>query len=199
MDYPTTANVATANIRSARSLTKSQKAALRRTAIHEAGHVVMLMEHEFPFDHVTIDPTDDYLGVVTHKLSVDLRTTLECGGLLEVSTAAEKLVRVSLAGAIAVGIHYGRRGRWRGAEGDFHNIASYMLAAHGQDGPHLQTHMRHLKFQTEDLLARPGPRWQTKVIAAALLKHRTLSEEEVNKALQEAALKDPLCRPTPLP
>jgi hypothetical protein len=52
----------------------------------------MLMEHELPFDHVAIDPADGYLGVVTHKLSEELRTALECGTLLETTKAAEPLV-----------------------------------------------------------------------------------------------------------
>jgi ATP-dependent Zn protease len=160
---------------------------LRRTAFHEAGHVVMMLAQNVRFHHVTIEPGEDYLGVVVHRLSKRLSGVIETRDLLKATRAVEPLIRIDYAGGVAMGIHCGRRGRWRGAEGDFHNAGAWLLQIYGEDGPELQAHQRHLLLQTEAVLDSPGCRWQTETIAAALLERRTLTRDEVTAVLRDAA------------
>ena len=167
--------------------TKEGQAGRRRTAIHEAGHIVLLLEQRTGFRRVTIRPGEDYLGAVFYRLSGSLTEALETGDFLATARAAESVVRVSLAGECAVRLHCGPRHAGEGCQSDHNRIADALLAAYGLDCPELQAHLRFLRLQTTAILARPIQRWQTLTIADALVTRETLSRKDVSEALRRAS------------
>jgi hypothetical protein len=167
---------------------KAQSKKLWRTAVHEAGHVVAILAQGISFSRVSVKRDDTSLGHVMRRLSKNVGEVMQSGDLLASSRAVEPLVRIDLAGGIAVGIHCGVRGRWEGAGGDFLSASNNLLRVYGTDGPELQAHFRHLELQTTALLKSPGRRWQTVVIARALLEKPVMSREDVADALRRAPL-----------
>lgn len=168
-------------------MTSRKRQRLAATAAHEAGHVVMCLYQEVDFEHVTIRPDDDSLGAVYRRLGEDLRAALETGTYLETVAAVESLVRIALAGGVAVGLTFPGRRRWWGCEGDFEAVDSALFSLYDGEADSLacyRQHRRHLQLQTEQILRLKLPALWLQWIRKALLQRETLTRAEVGEVIQ---------------
>ena len=159
-----------------------------RTAIHEAGHVAMLLAQGMRFRRVTIRPKDDYLGAVLQHLGKRLRAALEHGDFFETTRAAESQIRVALAGEIAVRLHCGGRNATEGCGQDAEAVWKALRCAHEDDSRIARAHLRFLRLQSAVILGRPIQRVHVQAVAKALLADSSLTYGQCCAAIRSAMM-----------
>lgn len=149
----------------------------------------MLLHQRNPFSRVRIEPAEDYLGAVFRRLDRRLLRDLDNGDGIRAGHAAEAVVRVALAGELAVRLHCGARGAATGCGGDRETATQALLKVHGVDGPTCRAHLRYLRAQAADILASLRCRAQVPALAAALLTRGTLNAAESREVAWNAERK----------
>lgn len=162
---------------------KRTLAALRRTAVHEAGHTLVAAFYRKPTRTVTIRPGDDYFGL--HRAyptpSLD-RAGYDRG--LRARFALETKIDVCLGGICAERMIFGR-GSHRGAAADYRQAITLAGAVFGST-EETEAFVKWRLVAVSNMLCIP---WMKKGIAAiseALLKQETLKAREVKAILADA-------------
>lgn len=159
----------------------NKQTALRRTAIHEAGHAVVAWAVGSRIHGATITPGEDHLGQVRHMPKVK-DATLH-GDVDRAQIRLGHQIKIAYAGALAVKRAY-PHSRWRaGADNDFHNAAGDVLRVY-EDAPRQIAWTRLLTLDTEALLER---NWHAvEAVADVLVKRKTMSGAEVKAVIVAA-------------
>jgi hypothetical protein len=179
----------------------SDQEALRRTAIHEAGHALAAcsMKRKFRFVTINPDPERDSLGHILHSK----QTVSRCRDLIYGSShwwwrrmETEKEIIMRLAGGIAQAIVFGDHesngpddfgrmmdgGTW-GRELLFVEELAEKLVGSREEA---LVFMRWLTIRTHDMLLFPIHRVLLDVIANELLAHKTLKSSQVRRIISTA-------------
>jgi ATP-dependent Zn protease len=156
---------------------------LEATAYHEAGHAYLAVERRLPFHHVTIDPSDDYLGHLLRKawpesFQPDIESTVRTTNRLDA------YLFMVQAGRIA---EYVRTGRFNnvGARQDAENAVSLGLYLH-HDPDVLSAYLQYVDVALKAMLRCPHHWMSVDAIAKALLKSTTLKAAEVRRIVKNA-------------
>jgi hypothetical protein len=127
-----------------------------RTAIHEAGHVLLALEEGCPFDSVVLNRTADSNGAVSR---------ISC------RSGDDEAVRIALGGIVAVRLC---RSRWywqlfAAAHADLGTVADFFRGA--RDAEH------GVEFNVRATVAVVSANWAVvEDLADAMMKHRGLSD-----------------------
>lgn len=143
------------------------------TAYHEAGHAIMHVLMDIPFNSVTIIETDDYLGVVKWNMGPSTMLNLNLGSRSrEIAALARDAIKVLLAGSLAEEIltgHYNEVG----ASSDLDEIER--IAFYQSRNP--EAYIRRIKGDVRQIIKQ---NWlDVTKLANVLLEKDTLSSVEV--------------------
>lgn len=158
--------------------------ALLATAYHEAGHTVIAWRVELAPMSVTIVPIEGVFGRAFHAnpfkgVALDIEN-----GTPRNRAKIEDSILVLLAGAIAQRKH--RASSWRTYHGAGDREAIVDLAIRQYGGGDLVGH--YIDFLTKVARAMVENNWKIiEGVAAALMEHRTLDRDGIQKAIDDAA------------
>lgn len=161
-----------------------------RTAIHEAGHVVMAIKRRLPFKHVSIRPDDEALGRMTH--SSWHPKNLDCDDLENAKSCwrIESHVLVSMAGIVAEEVVTGKLGDGGSLDMDNAcNIASRRFGNHDAVAHYLDFAMSHVK----QLLSEPALQIALQALTDALLEREELTNRQARQVIKSALGVERLC------
>lgn len=164
---------------------RRNRAQLRATAFHEAGHAVAAFRERIPLVRVTIAAGDGYDGetIPARGRGRSMREHEDVTPYQTLRLLA--LVRFSLAGGIAQRRAAPRSMRSHHAEEDRRRAINGVSLALGVDGTVLEAYVHAVRVQTEAMLN--GPWWNAvEALAAALLEENTLRGEEAESIIRRA-------------
>ena len=153
------------------------------TAIHEAGHTVMLVKFKRNLDYVTIIPTDKAFGHFhTFKYDFDKIKTKE----ILVSTVFEEMI-IGLAGITAETIILGTvpENCISGGIKDFEQVDKLKKVIYKNDDAKSDGFITAANLKTFAMIKQSLTQRQIKAVADALMIHKTLSGEQVKKIISE--------------
>lgn len=182
--------------------------AIEETAYHEAGHAVVSVYLNLPFDYVSIEPEGDAGGHVSYAIRRFRRIPFfagECchGGPMcancgAQSSAAEAQIVFELAGAVALFSYRPQEDRNYGDDGDRISIAEICRLVFGDNTDEqiarrvqplvgrAQLLLLKVAPQPESVSGAPvkfGPRAELKAVADALLVKKRLTADEVREII----------------
>jgi ATP-dependent Zn protease len=153
---------------------------LFHTAIHEAAHAIASINFGRRFSTVTIQPHEDYNGVITYKEPNGiLISKIDLGGdPVELEKEVKEFIVVTYAGYVAerlLGVENSE-----GARSDFETIIDIALAYCG-DGDTASNFIEQCRIECETFLKSHWLRVQ--IVAEVLLECKTMTEEQVQSCL----------------
>lgn len=154
-----------------------------RTAIHEAGHVVMAIKRKLPFKHVSIRRDDETLGRMSH--SSWHPSTLDCDNLNNAKSCwrIESHVLVSMAGIVAEEIVTGKLGDGGSLDmRDADKIATRRFGNGDAAAHYLDFAMAHVK----QLLSEPALQIALQALTNALLEREELTNRQARQVIKNA-------------
>jgi hypothetical protein len=163
----------------------SAKERLRRTAYHEAGHTVVAYGMNVPFQRVTIEPGEDYYGMlVRRRVSDKIRPDVEMN--LRTRNYLERSIMVSFGGIVAEELHKRKSLtiKQAGADRDFQNVIScsgYICTP----GKEETAFLGWLLYRTQNVLSYPLNWKYVRVLVEALLKEKTIPARRVRTMFKE--------------
>ena len=160
----------------AKGRTKAHR--LKATAYHEAGHANMAVWCSLRFHHVTIVPDADKgsLGHILYRIRRKGENFYYESLNPRLGSWVEKQVLCLYAGGLAERKFTGRR-NLVGARSDRHQAYDYGLLLYR--APILKKYLAFMLSRAEDLICGPLIWPHVELVAADLLKHGTLTEEQV--------------------
>ena len=153
-------------------------------AYHEAGHAIAQWRLGFKIKKVTIIPKGEVAGSVSYKRSLRISR-------LEWETPTGKLlgryhdlIVTTLAGEEAQRRFSPRSVRRDRSAGDYRSVNELLFRLHGEAEPERFAAFRYLQLRARNFVNHPQNWILIEALAKALLKHQTLSGEEVDQVIQ---------------
>ncbi len=148
------------------------------TAYHEAGHAIMAIWCSLPFHYVTIVPDADKwsLGHVLYRSRRKRDQFYHDSLNPRLSSWVEKQVLCLYAGGLA---ERESTGRWNRVGARSFRDKAYEVGSLLYEGPTLDKYLAFMLSRAEDLICGPLLWPHVELIAADLLKHETLTYEQV--------------------
>lgn len=153
-----------------------------RLAIHEAGHAVMAYVQRLRFEYVTIVPTEECAGRVmmggfpmTYQPDVDSDRRTDA--------LTERHILVTLGGPAAEVVIVGRRSPGDG--GDWHSAVELGMYVQG-NAEVVGLYIDYLYGKAKAILRLPWHQKAVKVLAAELLKQKTIKYRAARQIIKEA-------------
>lgn len=163
---------------------------LQATAYHEAGHAVMALLLKKRFSMATIEPGEDFLGMVAYSglQAWESRTELlEYGSFDDLGARdrsfLERDIMVSLAGPVAEAIYLGAAdvAVHLGGRGDYQKILDLVTRFMAPD--EAQPYVKWLEERAKTRLENPISWRGVTAVAECLLEEKTLTRNRVKSAV----------------
>lgn len=156
---------------------------LKEIAYHEAGHAIATVALGHRVKSVTIKPGTDYLGQSErYGIPWGIRNRLDAG---DVTGTAKRWIETETVIALA-GRHAGRivtrRNNWIGARSDTER-AGYLGAMVTDSAREADAYLKLMDIRAEQLVNHPKWKACIKAVARELLRHETLSGQDVRLIL----------------
>lgn len=159
---------------------------LKRTAYHEAGHVVMAYILHKRFHFITIDPKkldENTGGLVLLADSNKLLNNINMGFYVS-RTAIERQIKITLGGEVACGLFVGHE-NWK-LSGDDAIVCFRIANSQCGDEEESEAYLNWLLLSVRNELSLPHNWVCVCAVAKALMKQQTLSYRKTREIIKSA-------------